>query len=110
MIGETIARIENEIATNKTLSEEQRKELIELVDQLKEEIETLGDMHKEDAQSIAKQTETTVHEAIRNAPNQELLKHSLEGMSLSVRRFEVSHPTLVGVINNIGQTLSNIGI
>jgi hypothetical protein len=39
-----------------------------------------------------------------------LLRHSLDGMALSVRRFEVSHPRLVGVINNIGQTLWRMGI
>jgi hypothetical protein len=47
---------------------------------------------------------------MRKERNPELLSHSLDGMSLSVRRFEVSHPQLVGLINTIGQTLWKIGI
>lgn len=110
MINETILRIEQDIRTNKTLSEERKNELLGLVAQLKTEIENLEDECHEDAKSIARYTESSLHEAIREHKNPELLKHSLEGMSLSVRQFEASHPTLVGVINSIGRTLSNIGI
>ena len=110
MVNETIARIEKEIVANKSMTEDQRKELIELVTRLKSEIEGLGEGHSEDAQSIAKYTETSIQEATRENPNPELLKHSLEGMAISVQSFEVSHPKLVGVINNLGQTLMNIGI
>lgn len=110
MVNETIARIEKEIVANKSMTEDQRKELIELVTRLKNEIEGLGESHSEDARSIAKYTETSIQEATRENPNPELLKHSLEGMAISVQSFEVSHPKLVGVINNLGQTLMNIGI
>lgn len=110
MVSETIARIEKEISVNKAMTEDQRKELIELVARLKREIDALGESHTEDARSIANYTATSVQEATRENPNPELLKHSLEGMSKSVEIFEVSHPKLVGVINNLGQTLMNIGI
>jgi hypothetical protein len=110
MVNETIARIEKEISTNKSMTEDQRKELTELVARLKCEIEGLGERHSEDARSIAKYTETSIQEATRENPNPELLKHSLEGMAISVQSFEVSHPKLVGVINSLGQTLMNIGI
>lgn len=110
MVGETIARIEKEIGANQSLSDEKKRELFHLVSKLKKEIEGLGESHYEDARSIAKYTEASVQEATRLSPNPELLKHSLEGMSLSVNRFEVTHPTLVGIINTIGHTLSNIGI
>jgi hypothetical protein len=110
MVNETIARIEKEIGANKSMTEDQRKELINLVTRLKGEIEGLSEVHPEDARSIANYTETSVQEATRKNPNPELLKHSLEGMAISVQSFEVSHPKLVGVINNLGQTLMNIGI
>jgi len=51
-----------------------------------------------------------LQEAVRVTRNPELFKHALEGMSLSARRFEVSHPKLTGVINNIGRVLWGIGI
>jgi predicted transcriptional regulator len=110
MVNETIARIEKEIRSNKSMTDDQRKELINLVSRLKSEIEGLGESHPEVARSIAKHTEASVQEATRENPNPELLKHSLDGMALSVQSFEVSHPKLVGVINNLGQTLMNIGI
>lgn len=110
MVNETIARIEQEISTNKSITVEQKKDLIELIVRLKGEIATLGETHYEDASSIAKYTETSFREATRKTPDPELLKHSLEGMSLSAQKFEVSHPKLIGVINNIGRTLMNIGI
>ena len=110
MLEETISRIEKEIRENESLSEERRDELLGLVQKLRGEIATLDESHREDVQSIAKYTETTIGEAVRKSRNVELLRHSLEGMSLSVRRYEVSHPKLVGVINAIGRTLYNLGI
>lgn len=110
MINETITRIEQEISTNTSITAEQKQDLIDLIAGLKKEIATLGETHYEDASSIANYTETSFHEAMREKLNPELLTHSLEGMSLSARSFEVSHPKLIGVINNIGRTLMNIGI
>lgn len=110
MVNDTINRIEKEIATNKALSEEQRKELVNLVNQLKREIGSLGDEYSEEARSIAKHAEISFQEATRENPNPALVKKTLDVMSFSVRGFEVSHPKLVGIINSIGQTLMNIGV
>ena len=110
MIKETLRRIEANIAENTTLPEERKHELITLVDQLKSEIEQLETTHSEDAGSIASYTESSVREATRSEPDDVLLQHTLDGLSLSVRRFEVSHPTLMGVINTISQVLSGSGI
>ena len=110
MVHETISRIENQLSANESLNAEKKQELLSLVAELKREVAGLAETHGEDARSIAGFTETSVHEAIRKERNPELLSHSLDGMSLSVRRFEVSHPQLVGLINTIGQTLWKIGI
>jgi len=110
MLHDTIERIEHEILDNKTMSDKQRKDLIELLGSLRNEINELNESHSEEALSIAKMTEASVQVASRTTPDLELLEHSLAGMKLSTRSFEVSHPKLVGVINTIGQTLSNIGI
>lgn len=110
MINETLKRIETSIAGNETLADERKNELIGLVNQLKGEIRELETTHAEDADSIASYTESSVREATRNEPDDVLLQHTLDGLSLSVRRFEVSHPTLMGVINTISQVLSGSGI
>ncbi|MBN2037355.1 MAG: DUF4404 family protein [Chitinispirillaceae bacterium] len=110
MAHETIGRIEERIKMNNSLTGEHKDELLSLIADLKHEVADLSTTHKDDAQSIAGFAEASVHEATREGKNPELLKHSLDGLSLSVQRFEVSHPRLVGLINNIGQTLWKIGI
>ena len=110
MIEKTIARIEEQIRGNEALSAEKKRELISLLVDLKSEVNGLEETHRDDARSIAGYAETSVREATRVEVDQELLKHSLDGLSLSVRRFEVSHPQLTGLINNIGQTLWKLGI
>jgi hypothetical protein len=47
---------------------------------------------------------------MREEKNPQLLKLPLKGLSTSVQRFENSHPKLVGIVNSICNTLSNIGI
>ena len=110
MVHETISRIESRLKANESLNAVKKGELLSLVNELKKEVAVLAETHQEDARSIAGFTETSVHEAMRTERNQELLSHSLDGMALSVRRFEVSHPRLVGLVNTIGQTLWKIGI
>lgn len=110
MLGDTIKRIEQEIGHNKTISDQKRNELMTLLDELKIEINELSKSHSDKARNIAKITEASVQVATSETPDQELLDNSLNGMKLSVRTFEVTHPKLVGLINTIGQTLNNIGI
>jgi hypothetical protein len=110
MLHETIFRIEDQLKGNNSLDAGKKQELLSLVKELKKEVSVLAETHHEDARSIASITETSVHEATRRERNEELLSHSLEGMKLSVRRFEVSHPRLVGLVNTIGRTLWEIGI
>jgi hypothetical protein len=50
-----------------------------------------------------------LREAMREK-NPQLLKLSLKGLSTSVKGFEGSYPKLVGIVNSICLTLSNIGI
>jgi hypothetical protein len=110
MIDSTIKRIEKTITETEAIDGKRKEELLNLVSSLRQEIGSLDESHREHAGSIVSYAETSVREATRNEPDDEMLKHSLDGLSLSVRRFEVSHPTLIGVINNIGQVLGNIGI
>ena len=110
MIKETISRIEQEIKSSESLSSERREEILELIDNLKQEMQSMGEANDEDVRTVVSYTETSIREAMRKEQNPELLHHSLQGLSLSVKRFEVSHPKLVGVINNIGHSLSTLGI
>jgi hypothetical protein len=110
MIEETITQIEARIKKTKSLDDEKKKELLKLLSTLKTEVSELAKTHAEQTQSIAGFTEVSIHEAIREERNPQLLKLSLQGLSTSVEGFESSHPKLVGIVNSICLTLSNIGI
>ncbi|HEX2955470.1 MAG TPA: DUF4404 family protein [Chitinispirillaceae bacterium] len=109
MIYETIKRIEKEIETNVT-DDKEKKELLDLIDNLKLEIESLKDTHGDTIRSITTFTEAGIFEGTREERDEELFQHAVKGMQLSVREFEVSHPKLTNIINAIGNTLNNIGI
>jgi hypothetical protein len=110
MVEETITQIEERIKKAKSLNDERKKELLDLLSTLKTEVSQLSKTDAEDAQSIIGFTEISIHEAIREEKHPQLLNLSLEGLSTSVKRFENSHPKLVGIVNSICNALSNIGI
>ena len=55
-------------------------------------------------------TELASHEATREQSQNELLKLSVRGLETSVQGFEVTHPNLVKVVNDLCVLLSSIGI
>jgi hypothetical protein len=110
MVEETITQIEARIKKAKSIDDERKKELLDLLSTLKTEVSKLSKTAAEDAQSITGFTEVSIHEAIREEKNPQLLDVSLRGLSTSVKRFENSHPKLVRIVNSICNTLSNIGI
>jgi len=110
MVEETISQIETRIKKAKSLDAERKKELIDLLSMLKTEVSKLSQTDADDAQSITGFTEVSIHEAMREEKNPQLLKLSLKGLATSVERFENSHPKLVGIVNSICSALSNIGI
>jgi hypothetical protein len=110
MVEETITQIEARIKKDKSLDDRRKKELLDLLSTLKTEVSRLSETDAEDARSITGFTDVSVHEAMRSEKNPQLLKLSLKGLSTSVERFENSHPKLVGIVNSICNTLSNVGI
>lgn len=110
MVQDTIKKIEAKLSGNETIKPEQRAELVELLHQLKSEINILAETNAECAQTVASFTEVSTHEATRAKKDPELIDLSLKGLSRSVTEFEGSHPALVAVVNRISTTLSNMGI
>jgi chromosome segregation ATPase len=110
MVEDTIAKIEEQLRNSRSLSEERRQELMDLVSKLRTEMAELATTHSEEAQSIARFTELSAHEATRQQRNPELIDISVKGLSSSVVGFERSHPKLVQVVNRIAYTLSSLGI
>ncbi len=110
MIRETITQIEARVKESESLDPAKKKELLELLSSLKTEVSELSRTHAEDTRSITGFTDISMHEAMREERNPELLKLSLEGLSKSVEGFEGSHPKLVAAVNSICQILANFGI
>ena len=110
MIRETISEIEARIKNAQSLNDAKKEELLKLLSTLRTEVSELSKTHAEQTQSIAGFTGVSVHEAMREEKNPQLLKLSLQGLSTSVEGFESSHPKLVEIVNSICLTLSNIGI
>jgi hypothetical protein len=82
-LQEQLNALREQLEQNPPLSEAERAELHELMQQieLKLELET-----KTQDSSLA------------------------DGVNLAVERFELEHPTLAGTLRNIGQALANMGI
>lgn len=109
MIQDRINKIEEKIKQS-DVKEGDKDELLNLITNLKTEIDDLSKTHREHADSIVRFTELSAHEATRNEKNPELLDLSIKGLSSSIEGFEVSHPRLVGIINRISTMFYNIGV
>jgi hypothetical protein len=107
MIQETITHIEARIKEAKSLNDEKKRELLNLLSTLKTEVSELSKTHPEHTQSITSFAAVSIHEAIREEKNPQLLKLSLQGLSTSAEGFESSHPKLVGIVNFILPTSRN---
>jgi len=110
MINETILKIQKTIANSKTISEENRKELLQLVSSLEHEVLDVARSDREEAQSIANFASASAHEAMKEKVDSRMFELAREGLMASVRKFEVTHPDLVSVVNAISTMLANMGI
>ncbi len=110
MIEDTVGKIEAKIQSADSIQDDKKRELMQLLGTLRSEIGKLSETHDEHAQSIARFTEISTHEATRASQNPQLLDLSLKGLSTSVEGFEKSHPRLVQIVGAISNALSNLGI
>jgi ABC-type transporter Mla subunit MlaD len=107
---DTLEKIEEMIRTNKSLDENNKKRLLNLLATLKPEMEKLSNDQAEHAESVAGFIERSTHEALRQQKNPTLLKLAIDGLSASVEGFEASHPQLIEKVNTIANALATIGI
>lgn len=110
MIQDRIDKIEEKLKQSKEVKEDEKVELMNLLETLRTEIDDLSKTHREQADSIVRFTELSAHEATRKEKSPALLNSSIKGLASSIEGFEVSHPRLVGIINRISTMFYNIGI
>ncbi len=109
MDKDTLDRIADTVRRSK-LEDAEKGELVGLLDKLKGEIVSLSETNRNDARSIVGLAEASANEAMRETPRPEVLEPSLNALTHSVKTFEVSHPSLVRVVNSMCMMLSDIGI
>lgn len=106
----TLKKIEAKIRQNSSLTEESKTELLNLLATLKPEMTEFSKTQAEHAESIAGFIERLTHEALRRQKSPTLHRLAIDGLSASVKGFEVSHPQLVEKVNYIANALANMGI
>lgn len=110
MVNDTLKQIEDAVRRISSIDGGKKEELLGLLAALKTEVGRLPGTQEEHAQSIAGLAQVAAHEATRKEKSPGLLKHSLEGLALSAKGFEASHPQLSETINEICALLARIGI
>jgi ABC-type transporter Mla subunit MlaD len=110
MTQNTLEKIEEMIRTSKSLDENNKTQLLNLLATLKPEMDKFSNDEAEHAESVAGFIERSTHEALRQQKNPTHLKLAIDGLSASVKGFEASHPQLVENVNTIASALANIGI
>lgn len=110
MIDDTLAKIQQRLESTAHLPPEKRRELLDLMAQLKTEIADVARNDPDQARSITGFTELSAHEATRQAPSAATMRNAIEGLESTVKGFEAAHPKLTAVVNRLAESLSNLGI
>ena len=110
MNEKTIGEIEAKIRGAESISEERKRELLQLLGTLKSEVGSWKKRTTNRRKASPASPRLSAHEATRAKQNPQLRELSMRGLRSSVEGFEKSHPQLVEIVNNISNTLSNLGI
>lgn len=110
MIKDTLSRVESAIARIQSGSYKDKTELVKLLNDLKAELSALPESRLDDARSVGYFTEAAAHEVTRPNGSVQLKNLSISGIAYSVKGFEVTHPKLVSVANELCMMLARMGI
>ncbi|RRV07277.1 DUF4404 family protein [Pseudomonas sp. v388] len=86
------------------------RELQEQLNTLRDQLEQnppLSEAERDNLRELMQQIETKI--ALENATHEQDASLA-DGVNLAVERFELEHPAIAGTLRNIVQTLGNIGI
>ena len=110
MIKDTLDKIESAIAKVQAGDSKEKAELVALLGRLKSELASLPESRLDEARSIGNFTVAAAHEVTRGEGSMQLRNLSISGISYAVKGFEVSHPQLVSVVNELCMILARMGI
>ena len=110
MLDEILAKLEMNIRQSDAIEADKKAELLRLLSTLQSEIAALEPTHAEHAASVVGFAERSMHAAIRQTKDPQLIALATQGLSASVEELEVSHPQLLQAVNAISMLLASIGI
>jgi hypothetical protein len=101
MVEDRIRNIEARVQQSGNLPESAKAELLEIIGELREELQGVKKEHLEKAEGSAGAGET---------PHGETLDDALGGLSGTVTELEATHPRLAELVNRLAVALANMGI
>lgn len=110
MIENTLSRLEQKIQESSSIEDDQKGDVLQLLQDLKFELLTLSKTDNDRASTITGHTDTSAQEAIKESGDLAILTNSLQELNFSIEGFEASHPKLVETINAFCTRLSTMGI
>jgi prephenate dehydratase len=110
MIENRIKVIQSTTEAARNIPDDGKAELLKLLSELKSEVNELAETHHDEASSITRFVDASVHEASRLQKNAQLADTALHGLRLSIQGLEESHPMIVRIVSRFATTLSNMGI
>jgi prefoldin subunit 5 len=110
MTDERIRKIKSAVESADHISPEKKAELLDVLTKLKPAIAKVAQTHKEDAQSISRFVEASVHEVASKKERPESVERVLQKLKQSVQKFEASHPDLTAFVTEYSAVLSGLGI
>ncbi len=106
-----VKKIEKEIKAATQIDNASKKQLLNVVADLKKELQSLGAVNQVSAEKLAEKAhDSTLHAVKEGEKHPEDLNKDIENLKITVEEFEVSHPKLVRLINRFCMMLSDIGI
>ncbi|MCF7669727.1 MAG: DUF4404 family protein [Verrucomicrobia bacterium] len=109
MLEKKINEIEERIKNSPSMSQENRDNLLELLNGLRSEVRDLSSTNEDAAHQIAALTDNVTKQAEDNGVSSSF-REALDELSLSVSDFKNSHPRLVNVVNRLCHVLANLGV
>lgn len=105
---DTLQEIKDKLASDSAISEEKKKELLGLLEELESEMGAAG--KPEEMKNITSSVKRTADEITREEKDHDMIESALNELRDSVTEFEVSHPKLFEKVNNISAMLASMGI
>ncbi len=109
-IEDAVKKIEEAVRRMDFIDEDKRTELLRRLKTLKSELARFSKTHQEHSRSIAGFAQMAAQEVARKDKAPHLLQNAIDGLALTVKGFESSHPKLTQTVNEICTTLAQIGI